>query len=370
MKKITLLAISALNVAVTLSTTAAPSPPAKVYVCPPCGCADDTQAFPKPGKCPECGMTLVDEKVSPPTVAVLLFNGAQIIDYAGPWEAFGEAGFRVFSVSENTNPIHSVFGQKITADYTFANSPPADVLLVPGGSINHAVQNAALTKWVQKKAQTSKYVMSVCTGAFILAHAGLLDGLTATTVSGAIDELGKLSPKIKVVRDQRYVDNGKVITTAGLSSGIDGAFHLISKIKGKGAAQLTALGMEYRWDSDSKYARAALADNYFPEITGVEISKILSAEGDVDHWEYKALVTKPDSAATILDLLGKRVLAGTPRAHAVSLVPPEANNPDSHSSLEWKFADEQNRDWKGRALVEPATDQPGKFVVTLNLARQ
>ena len=85
---------------------------------------------------------------------------------------------------------------------------------------------------------------------------------------------------------------------------------------------------------------------------------------------YKAVVTKPDSAATILDLLGKRVLAGTPRAHAVSLVPPEANNPDSHSSLEWKFTDERNRGWKGRGLVEPATDEPGKFVVTLNLARQ
>jgi len=146
MKKITLLAIGALSVAVALSTTAAPSQSAKVYVCPPCGCADDTQAFNKPGKCPECGMTLIDEKVPPPTVAVLLFNGAQIIDYAGPWEAFGEAGFRVFTVSENTNPIHSVFGQKIRADYTFANSPPADVLLVPGGSINHATQNATLTK--------------------------------------------------------------------------------------------------------------------------------------------------------------------------------------------------------------------------------
>jgi len=69
-------------------------------------------------------------------------------------------------------------------------------------------------------------------------------------------------------------------------------------------------------------------------------------------------------------LLGKRVLAGTPRAHAVSLVPPEANNSDSQSSLEWKFTDEQNRDWKGRGLVEPATGEPGKFVVTLNLARQ
>ena len=152
MKKITLLAIGALSVAVTLSTTGAPSQSIKVYVCPPCGCADDTQAFHKPGKCPECGMTLIDEKVSPPTVAVLLFNGAQIIDYAGPWEAFGEAGFRVFTVSENTNPILSVFGQKITADYTFANSPAADIMLIPGGGVQDAVNNPALIRWVRRLA--------------------------------------------------------------------------------------------------------------------------------------------------------------------------------------------------------------------------
>ena len=112
-------------------------------------------------------------------------------------------------------------------------APAADVLLVPGGAVENSMKNAALLNWVQKNAQTSKHVMSVCTGALILAKAGLLDGLTATAVSHAIDGLGEISPKIKVVRDQRYVDNGKIITTAGLSSGIDGAFHVIEKIKGR-----------------------------------------------------------------------------------------------------------------------------------------
>src|SRR5262249_28760101 len=182
------------------------------------------------------------------TVAVLLFNGAEIIDYAGPWEVFGQAGFNVFSVAETTERMTAVFGQKIRTDYTSPNSPAADVLVVPGGSAGKAADNSALVKWVQQNAQTSKYVMSVCTGAFILAKAGVLDGLSATTVSGGIDRLAKVAQKTRVVSDQRYVDNGKIITTAGLSSGIDGALHLVSRIKGKGTAQATALGLEYNWD--------------------------------------------------------------------------------------------------------------------------
>src|SRR5204862_7733597 len=118
----------------------------------------------------------------------------------------------------------------------------------PGGGVRNAIGNPALIKWVQTNAQKSKQVMSVCTGAFILSKAGLLDGLSATTIQHAIDKLQKASPKTKVVHDQRYVDNGKVITTAGLSSGIDGAFHLVAKFNGAGDAQATALNMEYRWD--------------------------------------------------------------------------------------------------------------------------
>src|SRR5947209_835138 len=251
----------------------------KTYVCPACGCADDGKTFDKPGTCPSCGMALITKSDAPqpkPTrVAVLLFDGAEIIDYAGPWEAFGGAGFEVFSVAEKKGPIAATFGQKVMPDYTFADSPKADILLVPGGSVRNAAQNDALINWVKKNANSSTHVMSVCTGAFILARAGLLDGLSATTVSHRLDQLAEVAPKTKVVHDQRFVDNGKVITTAGLSSGIDGAFHLIAKIKGLGTAQITALGMEYRWDPDSKYARAALADRYFPAIDDVD-AEILS----------------------------------------------------------------------------------------------
>jgi putative intracellular protease/amidase/predicted RNA-binding Zn-ribbon protein involved in translation (DUF1610 family) len=350
---------------ITISLAKTPT----TYVCPDCGCAADNRTFDKPGNCPECGMPLIEksankERQPKTTVAILLFDGAEIIDYAGPWEAFGEAGFQIFTVAEKAKPINGTFGQKITADYTFANSPAADVLLVPGGAVKNSTENAALLKWVQKNAERSKHVMSVCTGAFILAKAGLLDGLTATTVSHSIDELGKISPKTKVVRDQRYVDNGKIITTAGLSSGIDGAFHVIEKIKGRGEAQATALGMEYCWDPDSKFARAALADTYFPEFDGVD-AQALSTQGDSEHWEAKILLSQPASASAILELLGKKIVAGTPRTRG-----PVILTPASSSEIEWKFTDEQGSNWNGHGTVEPAEGQTGKFVVTLRLARE
>jgi len=301
------------------------------------------------------------------SVAVLLFDGAEIIDYAGPWEAFGQAGFKVFTVAENSQPITAVFGQKVIPDYTFANSPVADVLLVPGGSSGKAAENPALVKWVQQNAQSSKHVMSVCTGAFILAKAGLLDGLSATTVSGAIDRLGRVAPKTRVVSDQRYVDNGKIITTAGLSSGIDGALYLIAKIKGKGTAQATALGLEYRWDPDGKYARAALADRYFPNIDNVD-AEILATDGDLDHWQAQALISKPDSAVAILDLLGKRIAENTPHAKSAVVVERAADSSSVHAgTLQWNFIGDDSRRWYGRALVEPSTEEPQKFVLSLKL---
>ena len=296
------------------------------------------------------------------TVAVLLFDGAEIIDYAGPWEAFGEAGFKVFTVAENSKPIAATFGQKIVPDHTFTDCPPADILLVPGGGVRHAVANGALIKWVQNQAQKSEHVMSVCTGAFILAKAGLLDGLSATTIAHALDDLAQAAPKTKVVSDRRYVDNGKIITTAGLSAGIDGAFHLIAKLKSTGAAEALALGMEYQWDPEAKFARATLADTYFPNIDGVE-GDILSSKGDSSRWELQAVISKPSSQAEIVNLIRNRVRDGTKRARSkVTVETPEQAN----GTLRWNFKDEQGRTWNGSAAVEQAKE-PNKFVVTLKL---
>lgn len=354
---------------------------AKVYICPPCGQDCDKLTFDKPGNCPQCGMKLIPaggakDADTPPRVAILLFNSVEIIDFAGPWEVFGGAGYQVFSVAEKLDPVTTVYGQKITADYTFENSPPADVLLVPGGGVKGAANNPTLIKWVQDRAKDSKYVMSVCTGAFILAKAGLLDGLSATTVSGGIANLATAGTNIKVVYDKRYVDNGKIITTAGLSSGIDGSLYLVSKMRGKGVAQQTALGIEYDWDPNGRFVRAALADRYLPDglqfgsafLQGTQ-AEMITTEGDMDHWEIKILVSSPESAAEIMNVLRGRIKANTSHTRGpVVLESPSLNASGTSSQTGWKFVDELGRDWRGTAVVLPAENR--KFVLSVKLAHQ
>jgi DNA-directed RNA polymerase subunit RPC12/RpoP len=109
------------------------------YICPPCGQPCDKLTFDKPGSCPNCGMTLVPQgggADAPPVAAILIFNGAELIDFAGPWEVFGTAGFLVHTVAETMEPLTMVFGQKVIPDYTFENSPKANILLVPGGAFS------------------------------------------------------------------------------------------------------------------------------------------------------------------------------------------------------------------------------------------
>ena len=355
---------------------------AKVYVCPPCGQECDKIRFDNAGNCPECGMKLVPlggGADSPPIVAILLFNGAQIIDFAGPWEVFGTAGFLVHTVAENLEPLTMVFGQKVVADYAFENSPKADILLVPGGGVGPAMNNQRLIQWIQAKAKDVTHIISVCTGAFILRKAGLLAGQTATATYGIVDDL-LIFPRTQVVHDQRHVDNGKVITAAGLTSGIDAALHLVSKILGKGQAQSVALGMEYHWDPDSKYARGALADRYLPDglafgnasLKGAQ-AQVLSTEGDTNHWETKILVSEPSSSAEITNLLRDRIgsnIASAGMSNRISHIRGKVSlNPAStdNSEIKWKVTDDQGRGWNG--VVEPATNDHDKFVVTLKLIR-
>jgi putative intracellular protease/amidase len=309
-----------------------------------------------------------DEEKKAPTVGILLFDRVEIIDFAGPWEVFGGAGYKIFTVAEKLDPVNTVYGQKIVADYTFDNSPKADVLLVPGGGVGGAVANAKLIKWVQDNAKNSTYVMSVCTGAFILAKADLLNGLTATTVRGGIDRLATAFPNIKVVYDKRYVDNGKVITTAGLSSGIDGAFYLVSKISGKGQAQQTALGLEYKWDPDAKFARAAYADRYLPNFQGLD-GDIVSIDGDTEHWEVKALITKPASPPEIMETISKQVVADTPHKSSAVVVTAKGPANSDRGEIEWKFTDDRGRAWVGSGLAEISKNKTSACDVSVRLTR-
>jgi hypothetical protein len=128
--------------------------------------------------------------------------------------------------------------------------------------------------------------------------------------------------------------------------------------------------MEYRWSPESKFARAALADTYFPDFEGID-GEALSTEGDTDHWETRAILSKPGSIPAILDLLGKKIVADTPRRQGpVTLVSSDSTRSNNKSEMTWKFTDEQGHNWSGQGIVEKADGQPGKFLVTLKLIRE
>lgn len=182
-------------------------------------------------------------------VAVLLFEGVELLDFAGPAEVFGVAGeglsFRVFTVAEKTEPLRAIGGVLVKPEFTYENAPRADVVVVPGGSTRNA--GKAGVAWVGKASKDAQVVLSVCMGAFLLAEAGLLDGGEATTHRWGIDNLRQAAPRCKVVSGKRFVDNGKVITTAGVTAGIDGALHVVERLCGKEAARWTAEEwMEYK----------------------------------------------------------------------------------------------------------------------------
>lgn len=339
-----------------------PVPAGQKYKCPPCGLPCDQLVFDKPGDCPNCGMTLVPVSGGGvPTVAILMFDGAEIIDFAGPWEVFGAAGFLVHTVASRREPLTMVFGQKLTPDYTFDNSPRADILLVPGGAVGQYLGDSGMIGWIQAKAREVDHVMSVCTGAYLLQKAGLLAGQTVTATYGAIEDFANADTH--VVYDRRYVDNGKIMTTAGLSAGIDGAFHLVSRVRGLGPAQSVALALEYPWQPEGTWARASLADRYLPAQLGSGRGSIegatfqlVSTEGGPDHWESRLLFTQPATSAEVIALLQKlianyRAIGGRDVQIAHIKGPPAFAAAASPSKLRWSFTDDRGRAWIGTASV-------------------
>lgn len=233
----------------------------RVYVCPPCG-ACDTLRFQQPGSCPHCGMTLIEKTDNTPdttamTICFYLYEGVEVLDFAGPMEVFSYAGFKVFTVSKKKAPLLSQGILKVIPDYSIADAPPADIFAVFGGNDNVAADDPEVIRWIQSRDKATASYFSVCTGAFILGKAGLLDQLTVTTFHKSITQLQKAVPTAKVLENVRYVDNGRVITTAGISAGIDGALHLVAKLRGAEAARKVAQHMEY--------------DKYIPE-QGMDLS--------------------------------------------------------------------------------------------------
>lgn len=251
--------ISQLAPAIGHAADADDSTPKARYVCPPCpvNCHDKT--FDRPGRCPVCNMTLV-EQVAQRNVAILIWDGVELLDFAGPGEVFAaarvgdHAPFKVFTVGLTREAVTSQGFLKITPNFSIEDCPAPDVLIIPGGNSGAVTRNAALVAWVEKVANNTEMILSVCTGAFVLAKAGLLDDLEATTWHGAVDALRREATRTRVHAGRRYVDNGDIITSAGVSAGIDGALHALARLTGPDVAARAARYMEYdAWaDADGR----------------------------------------------------------------------------------------------------------------------
>ncbi|MEL6846810.1 MAG: DJ-1/PfpI family protein, partial [Bacteroidota bacterium] len=149
------------------------------------------------------------------------------------------------------NSIRSQGVVTIQPDYTIDNCPRADIVVFVGGNGSNSAANPKVQAWIKKIAPQTKQFFTVCTGAFFLAEAGLLKGQTVTTFHHAIDDLRKKCPDATVLDDVRYVDNGRIVTTAGISAGIDGALHLVHRMLGKELADAVAVELEYDyWQAD------------------------------------------------------------------------------------------------------------------------
>jgi transcriptional regulator GlxA family with amidase domain len=193
-------------------------------------------------------------------IGILVFDDVEVLDFAGPFEVFSRtrltpglesrrsedsAPFAVFTVAPRPGPIVAVGGLRVVPHYDFAGAPPIDLLVVPGGfGVRPLLKDAEALAWIQRTASSAKRVTSVCTGSLLLAQAGLLKGRRATTHWSALDQLADIDKTIAVQRDERVVDD-VIVTSAGVSAGIDMAFAVVASYCGREVAHETARYIEY-----------------------------------------------------------------------------------------------------------------------------
>ena len=207
-------------------------------------------------------------------VAFLISDGAVVIDFCGPWEVFQdvmipgreEMPFRLYTVAETKKPIRTSGGMQIVPDYTIEDAPPPKVIVIPAQSS----RSPALLEWLKKSSKATDVTMSVCTGAFVLAKTGLLDGKSATTYHGAFERFATQFPDVQLKRGARFVENGNLATAGGLSSGIDLALRVVERYYGREVAGKTAYDLEYQgegWmnpDSNQTYATSLVSTPEHP----------------------------------------------------------------------------------------------------------
>ncbi len=192
-------------------------------------------------------------------IGIFIYTDAEVLDFSGPFEVFSTAArvcipehpFNVFLVGESNEPVTARGGYSVNPCYGFGNHPKLDVLIVAGGVYTEEIQKSAVIEWISKTAEDASIVASVCTGAFLLAEANILDNLNVTTHWEDINDLRDGYPNLTVQKSKRWIDEGKVITSGGISAGIDMSLHLVSRLHSLELANKTALQMEFEWTENS-----------------------------------------------------------------------------------------------------------------------
>lgn len=194
-------------------------------------------------------------------VAIFMFDDVEVLDFAGPFEVFavsryddGSQPFNVYLVSMDGQRVVARNGLKVDVDYSVENCPQPDLLLIPGGiGTRTRMHDETIHAWILSQYEKVEHLLTVCTGSLIVAKAGLLKNLAATTHHRAFDLLVEADPTLDPRRGERWVDNGKIITSAGVSAGIDMALHTVSRLLGKDFAEKTANQMEYEYWSVGQF---------------------------------------------------------------------------------------------------------------------
>lgn len=195
-------------------------------------------------------------------VAIFLFDEVEVLDFAGPFEVFSVCGrqnngslpFRVYTVAERST-VNARNHLTVTPTYVLGEEPTPDLLLIPGGGghcpdgtpfgSRREMNNERVLDWIRRRDATAELTLSVCTGSLLLARSGLLDGLTATTHWGAVKAMREVAPHTTLAPEERWIDNGRIILSAGVSAGIDMSLYVVSRLLGKAVADETAQYMQY-----------------------------------------------------------------------------------------------------------------------------
>jgi transcriptional regulator GlxA family with amidase domain len=193
-------------------------------------------------------------------VGIYIYNDVEVLDFAGPFEVFSTASrvkaridpgshnlFDVFTVAEKMSAISANGGLQVLPKYDISDHPRIDLLVIPGGFVNNELRKEHVISWILSSSNIADITASVCTGAFLLAKAGLLESKAATTHWEDIDDLHSMFPDVKIKNNVRWVDEGDIVTAAGISAGIDMSLHIVSRVVDENLAARTARQMEFDW---------------------------------------------------------------------------------------------------------------------------